>query len=60
VVPDLEAGALLIKQLEYLAEGQTADLVLGARVPIVLVSAVDTSLSTRTACAIASILAHHK
>jgi len=60
VAPDLEAGALLLKQLEYLAEAQTADLVLGARVPIVLVSGVDTTFSTRAACAMASVLAHHK
>jgi phosphate acetyltransferase/phosphate butyryltransferase len=58
VAPDLESGTLLIKQLEHLAEAQTADLVLGARVPIVLVSAVDTTLSTRAACAIAVVLAH--
>jgi phosphate acetyltransferase/phosphate butyryltransferase len=59
VAPDLEAGTLLIKQLEHLAEAQTADLVLGARVPIVLVSAVDTTLSTSAACAMAVILTHH-
>jgi phosphate acetyltransferase/phosphate butyryltransferase len=59
VAPDLEAGTLLIKQLEHLAEAQTADLVLGARVPIVLVSAVDTTLSTRAACAMAVVLTHH-
>jgi len=60
VAPDLETGTLLIKQLEHLAEAQTADLVLGARVPIVLVSAVDTTLSTRAACAMAVVLTRHQ
>jgi phosphate acetyltransferase/phosphate butyryltransferase len=60
VAPDLETGTLLIKQLEHLAEAQTADLVVGARVPIVLVSAVDTTLSTRAACAIAVVLTHYR
>lgn len=36
VVPDLETGTLLAKQLEYLADAQSAGVVLGARVPIVL------------------------
>ena len=38
VVPDLEAGNMLAKQLEYLAEAQVAGIVLGARVPIILTS----------------------
>jgi len=60
VAPDLEAGNLLAEQLEYLAAAQSAGLVLGARVPIVLVSDLDTTLSSRAACAIASLLVHHK
>ena len=41
VVPDLEAGNMLAKQLEYLADAQLAGIVLGARVPIVLTSRAD-------------------
>jgi phosphate acetyltransferase/phosphate butyryltransferase len=60
VVPDLESGTMLTKQLEYLAEAQAADIVVGARVPIVLVTAADTSLTRQTACAIALLLVQHK
>ena len=53
VVPDLESGNMLAKQLEYLADALAAGIVLGARVPIVLTSRAD-SAETRTAsCAIA-------
>ena len=41
VVPDLKAGNMLAKQLEYLAGAQMAGVVLGARVPIVLTSRAD-------------------
>ena len=45
VVPDLEAGNMLAKQLEYLAEAQMAGIVLGARVPIILTSRADKTLA---------------
>ncbi|MBS1189391.1 MAG: phosphate butyryltransferase [Rhodocyclaceae bacterium] len=58
VVPDLESGNMLAKQLEYLANALTAGIVLGARVPIVLTSRAD-SAETRTAsCVIAALMAH--
>jgi phosphate acetyltransferase/phosphate butyryltransferase len=60
VVPDFESGTMLTKQLEYLSEAQTADIVLGARVPIVLTSRADTSLSRQASCAVALLLARHK
>jgi phosphotransacetylase/acyl dehydratase len=60
VVPDLESGNMLAKQLEYLAEAQTAGIVLGARVPIALTSRADSPMSRMTSCAIALLLAHHK
>jgi phosphate acetyltransferase/phosphate butyryltransferase len=60
VVPDFESGTMLTKQLEYLAEAQTADIVLGARIPIVLTSRADTPLSRQAACAVALLLARHK
>ncbi len=60
VVPDLESGNMLAKQLEYLAEAQSAGIVLGARVPIALTSRADKPISRMASCAIALLLAHHK
>ena len=60
VVPDLESGNMLAKQLEYLAEAQMAGIVLGARVPIILTSRSDGTLARLGSCAIALLLARHK
>lgn len=60
VVPDLEAGNMLAKQLEYLADAQTAGIVLGARVPIILTSRADSPLAYMTSCALALLLAQSK
>jgi phosphate acetyltransferase len=60
VVPDLEAGNMLAKQLEYLAEAQIAGIVLGARVPIILTSRADKTLARLGSCAIALLLARRK
>ena len=60
VVPDLEAGNMLAKQLEYLAEAQIAGIVLGARVPIILTSRADKTLARLGSCAIALLLARHR
>ncbi|NJD25270.1 MAG: bifunctional enoyl-CoA hydratase/phosphate acetyltransferase [Betaproteobacteria bacterium] len=58
VVPDLESGNMVAKQLEYLANALTAGIVLGTRAPIVLTSRAD-SAETRTAsCAVAALVAH--
>jgi len=57
VVPDLESGNMLAKQLEYLGEAQLAGLVLGARVPIVLTSRADTSPARMASCAVALLFA---
>ena len=59
VVPDLEAGNMLAKQLEYLAEAEGAGIVLGAKVPIVLTSRADKTLSRIASCAIAILLSQH-
>jgi len=60
VVPDLEAGNMVAKQLEYLADAQAAGIVLGARVPIVLTSRAD-SVETRLAsCAVALLIARRR
>jgi len=60
VVPDMEAGNMLAKQLEYLADAQTAGIVLGARVPIVLTSRSDSPLAHMASCALALLLAESK
>lgn len=60
VVPDLEAGTFLVKQLEYLAEGQSADIILGGRVPIALIDRADKSLSRLASCALVLLVAHRK
>jgi phosphate acetyltransferase len=60
LVPDIESGNMLAKQLEYLADAISAGIVLGARVPIVLTSRAD-SAETRTAStAIAVVIAHSR
>lgn len=59
VVPDLEAGNMLAKQLLYLADAQAAGVVLGARVPIILTSRVDNILTCQASCAVAMLLAHY-
>ena len=59
VVPDLESGNLLAKQLEYLGGAATAGIVVGARVPIVLTSRSDAAASRLASCAIARLLAEH-
>ena len=53
VVPDLESGNMLAKQLEYLGDAQAAGIVLGATVPIVLTSRADSAHSRIASCAIA-------
>jgi phosphate acetyltransferase len=57
VVPDLEAGNMLAKQLEYLAEAEVAGIVLGARVPVILTSRADKTMARLASCAIALLLA---
>ena len=59
VVPDLESGNMLAKQLEYLAHALTAGIVLGARVPVVLTSRADTAETRMASCVIATLIAHH-
>ena len=58
VVPDLESGNMVAKQLEYLANALTAGVVLGARAPIVLTSRADTAETRVASCAIAALIAH--
>ena len=57
LVPDLESGNMLAKQLEYLGGAASAGIVLGARVPIVLTSRADTRESRIASCAVALVAA---
>jgi phosphate acetyltransferase len=57
VVPDLEAGNMLAKNLTFLAQADAAGIVLGARVPIVLTSRADTLRTRMASCAVAVLYA---
>jgi len=58
LAPDLEAGNILAKQLTFLAKADSAGLVLGARVPIILTSRADSVRSRIASCAVAMLAAH--
>jgi len=58
VVPDLEAGNMLAKNLTFLAKADAAGLVLGARVPVILTSRADSVRSRMASCAAAVLYAH--
>ncbi len=58
LVPDLESGNMLAKQLTFLANADSAGLVLGARVPIILTSRADSVRSRIASCAVGAIVAH--
>ena len=60
LVPDLEAGNMLAKQLSFLANADAAGIVLGARVPIILTSRADTVRARMASCAVAVLLAHSR
>jgi phosphate acetyltransferase len=57
IVPDLESGNMLAKQLEYLGGARLAGIVLGTKVPIILTSRADSAQSRVASCAVASVLA---
>ena len=58
VVPDLEAGNMLAKNLTFLAHADAAGIVLGARVPIVLTSRADSVRTRLASCAVAALYAN--
>jgi phosphotransacetylase len=58
LVPDVESGNMVAKLLSFLAKADSAGLVLGARVPIVLTSRADSVRSRIASCAIAMRAAH--
>ncbi|HEY7299270.1 MAG TPA: phosphate acetyltransferase [Xanthobacteraceae bacterium] len=57
VVPDLEAGNMLAKNLVFLSKADSAGIVLGARVPIILTSRADSVRSRMASCAVAVLYA---
>ncbi len=60
LVPDLEAGNMLAKQLQYLAGADSAGIVLGTRVPIVLTSRADNVRTRLASTAVMALVAHAK
>jgi len=57
MVPNLEAGNILFKELQYLAGALAAGVVVGAKVPIVLTSRADGELARMASCAMGALLA---
>jgi phosphate butyryltransferase len=57
VVPNLDAGNMVAKQLTYLAHAESAGVVMGAQVPIILTSRADDEMSRLASCAVAAL--HH-
>lgn len=60
VVPDLEAGNMLAKNLTFLSGADAAGIVLGARVPIILTSRADNVRTRMASCAVAMLFAHSR
>jgi phosphotransacetylase len=58
LAPDLEAGNMVAKQLSFLANADSAGLVLGATVPVILTSRADSLRSRIASCAVAVLAAH--
>ena len=58
LAPDLEAGNILAKNLTFLANADSAGMVLGARVPVILTSRADSVRSRIASCAVAKLMAH--
>jgi len=58
LVPDLEAGNMLAKQLAYLGKADSAGIVLGTRVPIILTSRADSAEARLASCAVAVAFAY--
>jgi phosphotransacetylase len=57
VVPNIEAGNMIYKNLVFMADAQTAGLVVGARVPVILTSRADTAAARRFSAAAAVLYA---
>lgn len=59
VVPNVEAGNMLAKQLEYLAQAKLAGVLLGARIPVVLTSRADQADASLVSCALGILYGHY-
>src|SRR5215468_9800265 len=57
IVPDLEAGNMLAKSLSFLAHADSAGIVLGAKVPVILTSRADSVVARLASCAVAALVA---
>jgi phosphotransacetylase len=60
LVPNLEAGNMLAKNLSFLANADAAGIVLGAAVPIILTSRADSVRTRMASCAVAALYAHSR
>jgi len=60
LVPDLEAGNMLAKNLTFMAQADAAGIVLGAKVPIILTSRADNLRTRLASCAVAALFAHSR
>ncbi len=60
LVPDLEAGNMMVKQLQYLAGADSAGIVCGTRVPIVLTSRADNVRARLASTAVLKLVAHER
>ena len=60
IAPDREAGNMIAKQLMYLAGADAAGIVMGARVPVMLTSRADGTLSRVISAALAQLVVHHR
>jgi phosphate butyryltransferase len=59
VVPDIDAGNMLAKQLAYVSHAEAAGIVLGAKVPVILNSRSDSRMSRLASCAVAALYQAH-
>lgn len=60
VVPNLEPGNILAKELTYAAQAEGAGLVLGAKVPVLLTSRADNERARLFTCAVGALYAHRQ
>lgn len=60
LVPTLEAGNMLVKELTFLANAEAAGIVLGAQVPIILTSRADSVRARLASCAVVALYSRHK
>ena len=57
VVPGLDAGNMLVKQLSFISHAESAGVVMGAKVPVILNSRSDSPMSRLASCAVAALFA---